>query len=105
MPATDANSQFERNDSAVSPRLAERRPRFHGLSTNIGTRISSTAPIAMTARMIVALARNSRVVTDASLSGIVERLDATATDKFLTSASGSRDQFLLWRPDMAKRPV
>jgi hypothetical protein len=64
MAAIEAKSQFERNDTAVSPRLAFRRSRDRDAAEN-GTAISMSAAIAMMDKMIVTLVKNSRVVIDA----------------------------------------
>src|SRR5207247_1765533 len=85
----DVNAQLNRNDSAVRPRFAARRSRFHAASANIGTAVSSSAANAMIARMIVTLVRKSRavIVVPSTLMVIVEGLGARRTDKYLTSAS------------------
>src|SRR6266496_2937480 len=86
----DVNAQLNRNDSAVRPRFAARRSRFHGGSANIGTAVSSSAASAMIARMIVTFVRKSRavIVVPSTLLVIVEGLRARRTDKYLTSVSG-----------------
>ena len=53
------HAQVDTKVSAVRPRFAARRSGWRGSAANIGTAISSSAPTAMTARMIVMLVRNS----------------------------------------------
>src|SRR5262245_55202544 len=88
--AIDASSQFEKNDNAVRPRLAARRSRFQALAANIGTPVSSSAPTAITVRMMVTLVRKSRaLIRSSSPLAIVEAQSSAASDKYLTFLSGS----------------
>src|SRR5262245_6694506 len=89
--ASDASSQFERNDKAVKLRFAVRRPCRHGLARNIGTAVSSKAPIAITLRMMVTLVKKSRaLIGSSSLIGILEARSAPQSDNYLIFMSGSK---------------
>src|SRR5438045_8838580 len=81
--ATDASTQFETSDNAVSPRFAPRLPRALGPATNIGSAVSISAPMAMMVRMIVTLVRNSRAVMKCLLLAILEAARSATTEDSL----------------------